>query len=267
MSGLPGVRLGKLEVSKLIVGGNMFSGFSHMGEDKDREMRRYYTVARIKETCRRAERLGINAIVSRADNHVIRTLGEYWDEGGAIRWIAQTCSEMSSLQGSIGHAIANGAHAVYVHGGKVDWLFAHGRMDEAAKGVAQIRSAGLPAGVAAHEPRIFEWMMANGFDADFYMCAYYNPSPRTDNPMHDPKANETFCPKDRDAMAAVIRRMDRPVIHYKVMAGGRNDPAEAFGFVAKHLRPQDAVAVGVYTKDKPDLLEENIALLRRFGAA
>jgi hypothetical protein len=55
-------------------------------------------------------------------------------------------------------------------------------------------------------------------------------------------------------------------IHYKVLAGGRSDPAEAFAFVAKHLRPQDAVAVGVYTNGKPDLIEENIRLLRKFGA-
>ena len=56
---VPRVALGKLQVSRLIVGGNMFSGFSHISPAKDAEMTRYYTAARIKATLRRAEELGM----------------------------------------------------------------------------------------------------------------------------------------------------------------------------------------------------------------
>ena len=35
------------------------------------------------------------------------------------------------------------------------------------------------------------------------------------------------------------------------------------GFVAEHLRPQDVVCVGVYTKDDPNMLEENLCLLQQ----
>lgn len=49
---------------------------------------------------------------------------------------------------------------------------------------------------------------------------------------------------------------------YKVLAAGRNDPKEAFAFVAQHLRPQDAVCVGICTKDNPKMLEEDLQLLQ-----
>jgi hypothetical protein len=266
MDTVPTVRVGERQVSKLVLGGNMFSGFSHRGRAGDREMRRYYTVARVKETLRRAEQLGINTLVARADNHVIRTLEEYWGEGGAIQWFAQTCSEMASLEGSVAHAIANGAHGVYVHGGKMDFLLANGGLDQAVKAVAQVRAAGLPAGVGGHNPRVFAWAESVKLPVDFYMCSYYDPAPRVGNPLHDPEANESYIPENREAMVATVRGLSKPAIHYKVMAAGRHKPEEALAFAARHLRPQDMVAIGIYTKNKPDMLEEDIRLLRRFGA-
>ena len=58
----------------------------------------------------------------------------------------------------------------------------------------------------------------------------------------------------------MIRELRAPAIHYKIFAAGRTDPKEAFDFVARHLRPQDAVCIGVFTKDKPDMLAEDVRL-------
>ncbi|MGQ9454715.1 MAG: hypothetical protein ACUVRS_06220 [Armatimonadota bacterium] len=95
------VRIGNLEVSRFILGGNPFSGFSHQSAELDRAMLHYFTVERIKRVLRQAESLGINTLVARADNHIVRLLMEYWDEGGRIRWIAQTAPEMLSIQRGI----------------------------------------------------------------------------------------------------------------------------------------------------------------------
>ena len=78
------VNIGELSVSRLIIGGNPFSGFSHQGSARDMEMRHYYTTERIKQTLSEAQALGINTHISRADHHVMRVLLEFWDEGGAI---------------------------------------------------------------------------------------------------------------------------------------------------------------------------------------
>ena len=40
----------------------------------------------------------------------------------------------------------------------------------------------------------------------------------------------------------------------------RYDPAKAFRYVARHLRPQDACCVGVYLADHPDMIAEDVRL-------
>ena len=70
-------------------------------------------------------------------------------------------------------------------------------------------------------------------------------------------------PEDRQKMVDLIQGLSRPVIHYKVMAAGRNDPEQALELVARCLRPQDAVCIGIYPQDKPDMMAENIGLLER----
>ena len=90
---LTNITLGSLPISRLILGGNPFSGFSHQTPAKDREMVAYFTTTRIKETLRQAESLGINTLLARTDRHIMRTLQEYWNEGGRIQWIAQTADQ------------------------------------------------------------------------------------------------------------------------------------------------------------------------------
>jgi hypothetical protein len=266
MNGIPTVKTGPLSVSKVVLGSNMFSGYSHRGVAGDIEMKKYYTVARIKETLRRAEALGINTLMGRADQHFLRTLLEYREEGGKIQMIAQTCSEMNSIELSVTMAIDGGSHGVYIHGGMVDWSHYGKDLDKIVRGVEQIRKAGLVAAIATHRPACLAWAEQIRLDVDFYMCGYYDPTPRIGNPRHDPRANECFDPEDRDAMVEAIRGLSKPAYHFKVLAGGRTDPAEGFAFAAKHLRPQDTVVIGIYTKDKPTMMEEDIHLLRSCGA-
>ncbi|MDY7010544.1 MAG: hypothetical protein SVV80_07295 [Planctomycetota bacterium] len=256
------VKIGNISVSRLIIGGNPFSGFSHHGADRDAEMRHYYTVSRIKQTLRQAEELGINAHLSRADHHIMRYLMEYWDEGGEIFWMAQTCPELGTTERGINNAIAGGAKACHIHGGTMDFLIANNQLDELPSLIAKIRQAGLAAGIAGHTTDVFAWAREN-LDVDYYMCSYYNPIARHKQADHVSGTHEQYLDEDRRAMVELIRDLNKPVIHYKVLAAGRNDPAEAFDFVARHLRPQDAVCVGVYTKERPNSLPENLQLLTK----
>jgi hypothetical protein len=52
------------------------------------------------------------------DNHVIRILCEYRDEGGRIDWIAQTPPELASIERSVSRALGTGANAISVQGGQ-----------------------------------------------------------------------------------------------------------------------------------------------------
>ncbi|UCH35403.1 MAG: hypothetical protein JSV65_03370 [Armatimonadota bacterium] len=225
-------------------------------------MTRYFTCERIKATCREAERLGITTHIGRADHHIMRVLLEYWNEGGTIQWIAQTCPELGTIERGVNNAIRGGAKACFVHGGVMDNLLARGQLDEARDAIKMIHDAGMPAGVAGHTPGVFTWAEEHA-DPDFYMCCYYNPSNRARHAEHRPGEDERFSPRDRDAMTDLIQQLSRPVIHYKIMACGRNDPAEAFAYAARKMRPQDAVCVGIYAEDDPDQLANDVALFEQ----
>jgi len=256
------VRLGSLEVSRFILGTNPVSGFSHQSAEMDSRMKHYFTVAQVKRMFRDAELLGITTVIARADHYVMRVLMEYWDEGGMLQWVAQTCPEVGNTERGIQNAIGGGARACYLHGGWMDHLFAKGELEEVPKGIELIRAAGLPAGVAGHNPELHRWAERE-LDLDFYMCSYYNPASRDQGPHIPTGTTEWFKDRDRQIMVDTLAALSRPAIHYKVMAAGRNDPAEALSFVRRHLRPGDAVCVGIYDQTDPDMLRKDVELFER----
>jgi hypothetical protein len=254
------IDIGGARVSRFILGSNPFSGFSHQGSDVDLRMKRYYTVARIKETLRAAERLGVDTVIARADHHVMRMLMEYGDEGGSLQWFAQTCPELGPPETSIGNAAGMRARACYIHGGVMDFLLAQKRLGEVPALIDLIHAKGMLAGVAGHNPGVFRWAEEAGLKVDFYMCSYYNSAHRDERAEHVSGRPEWFLEEDRAAMTGLIASLSKPVIHYKILAAGRNDPREAFARAARHMRSTDAVCVGVFHEGKPGMLEEDVRL-------
>jgi len=53
----------------------------------------WYTPERIVELFFQAESLGLNVCLCRGDDHITGVLKRYWDQGGTMRWIAQTVSQ------------------------------------------------------------------------------------------------------------------------------------------------------------------------------
>jgi hypothetical protein len=255
-------QFGKLNVSRFIIGGNPFSGFSHQSVQQDKEMVKYFTCEKIKETLAEAEKLGINTFVGRTDNHIIRMLQEYWNEGGKIQWFAQTCPEHGSPEYSARRAIDFGAKACHIHGGTMDYFYAQNKLDEAVKTIKLVRDAGLLASVAGHRPHVFRWAKEN-LDVDYFMCSYYDPSPRDKRPEHVAGIDEYFREEDRKAMVELIAEIPKPVVHYKIMACGRHNPAEAFVYAVKNMRDSDAVCVGICQKDLPTMLADDVKLFEK----
>lgn len=256
------VQFKDVSVSRFILGSNPFSGFSHQSIAMDWAMRHYFTTSRIKETLREAEALGVNTLIARTDFHVMRTLMEYRDEGGTLQWFAQTCPEVGSHETCIQRAFSYGAKACHIHGGVMDHLFAQGKLEEIPPALELIRENGLLAGIAAHNPQVIAWAEEN-LDLDYYLCCYYNPSPRIHKADHVAGITEYYLEEDRQAMTNLIPTLSKPVVHYKIMAAGRNDPRDAFAFAAKKMRSNDAVCVGIYQEDKPGILKEDVELLEK----
>jgi hypothetical protein len=254
--------IGDLRLSRLLLGSNPFSGFSHQGVERDERMVHYYTTARIKATLFEAQRLGLGGFVARTDFHVMRMLLEYRDDGGTLQWLAQTCPEVGDSEACVRRAVRGGAVACHIHGGVMDHLVAQGRASEAARAIGLIRDSGMKAGIAGHTTAVFEWAERH-LDVDYYMCCYYNPTPRTDDPEHVHGAVEEYREEDRRAMTGLIATLSRPAIHYKILAAGRNDPEAAFAYCGVHMRPGDLACVGVFTGDDPKMLEQDVRLFEK----
>lgn len=252
---LPTVPLGPYQVSRLIVGGNPFSGFSHQSREMDEEFMDYYTAANIKAALFECERQGLTAMLLRADRHIMRVLREYRAEGGRLQWIAQTASELKDQAAHI-RQVAPLAIAMYHHGSLTDTCWQEGRMEEVRELLAVMRDCGVVVGLGTHLPEVIEYTEEHGWDVDFYMASFYALTRRHHQNLvvaGGSPSNEVYDDADRERMAEVLRATPKTCLAFKILAAGRKatTPQElrsAFEYAFANIKPIDAVVVGVYQK-------------------
>jgi len=254
---LPTTRLGNLTVTRLMLGGNPISGFSHAGSERSKAMVDYFTAENVKALFRRCEDAGITTAVLRGDKHIMRLLTEYWNEGGRLQWIAQTAPEYQPMT-NVNHIVGFGAKAAYLHGGAIDDAFADGDLDGPKRQFDAIRERGLPVGCASHVPDNVRRIVELGWDPDFFcICLYNIPGYRG---QLSPSQDEKFVEGDRAKALALFKEIDKPCIAYKILGAGRCDPRESFEEVCAHIKPIDCINLGMYPPDNPQMIEQNVRL-------
>ncbi len=257
-------KIGSVDVSRLVVGGNPVSGFSHQSPERDQEMRGYFTDERVFELLRSAEDQGINTAFMRTDDHIHGLIKAYWDSGGTIQWFAQvvySTDDYTLHKEWIKRAGDLGASGMYLHGGATDFWHANGLHDLFHEALECMREYG-PGGFAGHSPVTLEWV-GKEVKPDFEMCCHYNPSDRTKDPTHT-NVDEKWHPDDRAKMLKVVEGLDCPAAHYKVFAGGNRPIIEAFETLSKCVRENDVVCIGVYPGDDPNMLATDIKLFEEY---
>lgn len=268
---LPTIKLGPHDITRLIIGGNPFSGGSHLSGEMDAAFMDYHIGENIKSTLLECERQGLNAMQSRADRHIMRANREYRNAGGTLQWIAQTASELRDIAGNIRQAAAKGAIAVYHHGSCTDALWREGRIDEVLPMLDVMRECGVIAGVGTHLPEIIEYMEEREWDVDYYMTCFYTLGivrPATGSAFSF-VGGEVYDDADRDRMTAVMRATDKPCLGFKILAASRKcatpeDVREAFRYAYANIKPTDAVVVGMFQRDL-NQVAMNAALAREFA--
>lgn len=253
--------IGKIQVSGICIGANPFAGFSHQTSERNKEMKDYYTPEQIKNTLHIAESLGINTLFARTDNNVFSFVSEYWKEGGKIQWISQIVQDQNQphpWQTWLRKAIDLGASGAYIHGGICDNWLAQGKFENFDEALKIMRAGAVTAGMAGHMPEVHEWVRDN-LDVDFQMCSHYNPTDRSQSPHHT-STGEKWDEEDRQAMLEVIATINKPVVHYKVFAGGNKPIVPAFELLGKVMRKNDVAILGFFLKDDPDMIRKDIAL-------
>ena len=174
-------RIGKLQVSRLILGGNLLTHYTH-----SRDLKYVYTLAahyntdeKIMETLAAAEAHGINTVSMHNPPHPISVLRRYRKErGGKIQWIicptAPVEADMSKYRKHVEELIADGCEAIYLWGVHADSLVAQGKMDLVAKAVELPKEYGVPSGVGGHSLDVVKACEKEGIKADFYIKTFHN---------------------------------------------------------------------------------------------
>ncbi len=85
---LPTGRVGKLEVSRLILGSNPFYGYSHASRQLDQHMREWGTPDHVCAALEEAERSGITTFQTNGDARAISDIRQHRERGGKLQVIA-----------------------------------------------------------------------------------------------------------------------------------------------------------------------------------
>jgi hypothetical protein len=260
VTALPTAKLGDVEISRLIIGGNPFSWGSYFSKARKRWATAYLTDDRIVEMLGKCEEEGINAFVGRGDDHIFGILDKFERKNGRrINWIGQTAPERGPHQTkalrplNTPHSIREiGQHspiAAFIHGGVIGAVMdlEAREIDHVGEWLELIRVHGIPAGICSHNHEAIDISEERGYNPDFYMI--------TLNPLR------YSCAGDPDRISQSIKSTERPVLAFKIMAMGRIPPDEAIQLTLSCIKDTDFMVVGMTI---PEEVEENAELFRKY---
>ena len=263
------------EVSKLIIGDNPMTGHSYI-EDiiTGEEMLDYYTTKNILEALFHMEECGYKTMLPLANPYILRVLTEYRKAGGKMNFIFQpymplreeVCMrEMMKLE-PIG---------IYHQGTTTDRLWETGHPEEILERIERYHTLGSPIGLGTHRPEVIEHCEREGWNVDFYLACMQNG--RRGREGEDSgfitgktKGALTFYASDRPIMIETLKKVEKPIIAFKIFAGGqmflgktqeekRKLIKGAYDEVFSVLKPSDLAAIGVFQRDS-DQIKENADL-------
>ncbi len=251
-SAMPRGRIGKLEVSRLISGGNLISGWAHARDlgYVASLMRSYNTDEKVLDTLEQLEQHGINTIICDPRERPMKLFGRYWKErGGKIQWIAEGHPKDDDLKTNLQQSIDFGASAVYVQGVIGDRWLRGGKLDRLGQCVQHIQSQGVPGGIGAHLIDVIVQSEKNGYGADFYVKTHHHSqywSARRPDQQEDVIDNsaDNYWDMEPDRTAAVMRDVAKPWIAFKTLAAGAIRPESGFRFALQN--GADFLCVGMF---------------------
>ncbi len=251
---LPMGKLAGLPVSRMLLGGNLLTHYTHSRDLKYvyNLTAHYNTEAKILETLATAEQYGINTLSMHNPPGPMAILKKYRNQGGKIQWIicptAPVQDNMDAYRTQVKELVDAGCEAIYLWGVRSDPLAASGRIDLIAKAVEVAKELGVPSGVGCHDLQVVVECEKNKVPADFYIKTFhhhkYPSAPRPDQ-LKGPHAEDPgyWC-KDPQATIEVMKTVEKPWIAFKVMAAGAIPPQDAFKYAFEN--GADHVLAGMF---------------------
>ena len=247
----PMSKIGNLEVSRLICGGNLIAGFAHSRDliYVSKLLKTYFTHEKIWDTFRLCEACGINSAIVRTASDTIKVMNRYWKLGGKIQWLAQTYPKDDDVITNSQWAIDTGASAVYIQGNIADRWIEAGRLDLFEKWISHFHGKGIPIGIGGHELQVVKTMEENNFPVDFYMKTLH-PNNYWSYQNDEPKPNVISNKQDnywsRTPVETIeyMKNVEKPWIAFKTLAAGALKPKEGFKYAFEN--GADFACVGMF---------------------
>jgi len=239
---LPVGRIGDLEVSRVLLGGNLLTHYTHSRDLKYvyNLCAHYNTEDKIHETMALAEAHGINTLSIHNPPGIVEMLKRYRQRyGGKMKWIicpiAEITDDMKAYAEMTRELVDNGTEAIYLWGVRSDPLCAQGRMDLVRKAVEIAKDLGVPSGVGGRDLNVIVQCEKHNIPADFYIKTFHHhnyPSAPKPHELKNPY-NEVpgyWCKNPAETIE-VMKKVTKPWIAFKVMAAGAIPPRDAFQYV------------------------------------
>ena len=248
-------KIGKLEISRVLLGGNLLTHYTH-----SRDLRYVYTLAahyntdeKIMETLALAEANGINTLSMHNPPHPMSVLRRYRKErGGKIQWIicptAPVEPGLAKYRQQVEELMKDGCEAIYLWGVNADALYNERNIDLMAEAVELPKKYGVPSGVGAHALDVIKACEQKGVNADFYIKTFHHHKYPTGPKPEELKANYSEFPgywcKNPEETAEFMKSVKKPWIAYKIMAAGAIPPRDAFTYALTN--GADYLLVGMF---------------------
>lgn len=244
---MPSGKIGDVEISRLIAGGNLISGISHSRDliYVSDLMNNYFTEQKILDSLKTYEQNGINTAILRLDDKTLKIIHRYWKEyNGKIQWIAQIKpkkSDFTNFCKEVDIAIDNGAVGVYIQGQIGDDFVQKGDTKLLEKIVSHARDKGVIGGIGAHSIEVIIACEKENIVPDFYMKTFHPLS------YWSAKAKEFHDNKwdlDPEKTKEVMKTVKVPWIAFKVLAAGAIHPKKGFDYAFNN--GADFLCVGMF---------------------
>lgn len=239
-SGLPKGKIGKLEISRVLLGGNLLTHFTHSRDLKYvyNLTAHYNTEEKILETLAVAEENGIDTLNIHTVPAALNILKKHRQRGGKIKWIicptAEVDDTMEAYENQVKQLVDDGTEAIYLWGVRGDQLVEKGRVDLIAKAVEIAKKHGVPSGVGGHDLRVVIECENNKIDADFYIKTLhhhkYPTAPKPDELTKPYNEIPGYWCMNPEEVVAFMKNVEKPWIAFKVMAAGAISPTSAFKY-------------------------------------
>jgi hypothetical protein len=267
---LPMGKIGDLEISRLICGGNLIGGFAHSRDLRyvSALLRAYNTDEKVMDTLQLAEDNGINTII--ADPSATRIINMYWKErGGKIQWIAEGHPRTDDLTTDIKKSVDHGASAIYLQGVIGDIWYNNRRMDLVGKTLEVIRDNLLPAGIGAHKLEVVIESEKAGFNPDFYVKTLHSSnywSSKREEQTRDVVDNraDNYWSVTPEKTIEFMKTVNKPWIAYKTLAAGAIHPGIGIKYALEG--GADFVCVGMFDfqiEEDVEITENILANVKR----